>query len=391
MRKTLVINAGSSSLKYKMFNMPGYEEIAEGIIERIGLEVGEVTLKFNGEKITKEMPIETHEVGIKAMLDLFEEKSVIENYEEITKIGHRVVQGGEIFKGSALVGEAELEQIKDLAKLAPLHNMPNSVGIEVFSKLIPTAQNVACFDTTFHQTMPEESYIYPVPYSWYEDYGVRRYGMHGLSHQFIAEKLPEFMGTEDIKFVNCHLGNGASLTAIDNGKCIQTSMGLTPLAGIMMGTRSGDIDPSIINYMHEQTGASISEITNDLNKKSGMLGLSGVSSDYRDLIAAIDEGNERAKLAFDVYVTRVAETIGAYYARLGRLDAIVFTAGIGENAIALRAAISKAVSHFGVEIDLEKNNTFSDTIEISTPDSKVKVYIIPTEEEYMIAKEAEQF
>ncbi len=391
MRKTLVINAGSSSLKYMMFEMPEYKQIAEGIIERIGLEMGVVTLKFNEQKINREMPIENHEIGIKAMLDLFEEYKVIENYEEITKIGHRVVQGGEVFKSSALVGEKELEQIKDLAKLAPLHNMPNSVGIEVFSKLIPTAQNIACFDTTFHQTMPAESYMYPVPYQWYEDYSVRRYGMHGISHQFIAEKLPTLIGKEDLKFINCHLGNGASLTAIDNGKCLQTSMGLTPLAGIMMGTRCGDIDPSIINYIHEQTGASIAEITNDLNKKSGLLGLSGVSSDFRDITTAMEAGDERAKLAFDVYVTRVAEVIGAYFARLGRLDAIVFTAGIGENAKNVRAAICQAVAHFGIDIDLEKNDTFSDTVEISTPQSKVKVYIIPTEEEYMIAKEAEQF
>lgn len=390
MRKTLIINAGSSSLKYKLYDMPDYTEVAEGIVERIGLEMGEIVFKFGDNKITKTIEIPNHEFGIKLVLDLFEEHKVITNYEEITKVGHRVVQGGEVFKGSALVGTEQLAAIKELSKLAPLHNTPNAVGIEVFMKLIPTAQNIACFDTTFHQTMPEESYIYPTPYNWYQDYSVRRYGMHGISHQFIAETITELEG-EQTKLINCHLGNGASITAIENGKCLQTSMGLTPLAGIMMGTRSGDIDPSIINYMSEQTGKSISELTTILNKESGILGLSGVSSDFRDLCEAMEKGNTQAKLAFDVYVTRVIETIGSYIARLGGVDVITFTAGIGENSFILRKAIIEKLGYLSINLDEEQNKKRGETVLISTPDSKVKVYVIPTEEEYMIAKEAEQF
>ncbi|WOO87246.1 acetate kinase [Mollicutes bacterium LVI A0039] len=390
MRKTLIINAGSSSLKYMMFNMPGYEAIAEGIIERIGQDMGIVTLKFAGEKITNEMPIANHEVGIKAMLDLFEENKVIENYDEITKVGHRVVQGGEIFKSSCLVGEKELEQIIELAKLAPLHNIPNSVGIEVFTKLIPTAQNVAVFDTTFHTTMEENAYIYPVPYSWYEKYGVRRYGAHGTSHQFIAERVCELEGTNP-KLINLHLGNGASITAIKDGKSVMTSMGLTPLGGLMMGTRSGDLDPSILNYMHEQTGQSIAELTDVLNKESGMLGLSEISSDCRDIEDEFYKGNPAAIRTMEIYTTRIAETVGQYIVHLGGLDVLTFTAGIGENAAHVRSMVCEKLAPFGIEIDLEENNVFSQEKVISKPTSKVKVYIIPTQEEFMIAKEAELF
>lgn len=390
MRKTLVINAGSSSLKYMMFNMPGYEAIAEGIIERIGLEMGIVTLKFKGEKITNEMPIANHEIGIKAMLDLFEEKKVIENYEEITKIGHRVVQGGEIFKSSSLVGEKELKDIIELAKLAPLHNIPNSVGIEVFSKLIPTAQNIAVFDTTFHTTMEEDAYIYPVPYSWYEKYAVRRYGAHGTSHQFIAQRVAELEGVEN-KLINLHLGNGASITAIKDGKSVMTSMGLTPLGGIMMGTRCGDLDPSILNYMNEQTGMSIAKLTNALNKESGMLGVSGLSSDFRDVKAGYDAGDPAAIRTIELYTTRIAETVGQYIVHLGGLDVLTFTAGVGENAALVREKVCQKLIPFGVELDLQANDCFSQEKLISTENSKVKVYIIPTEEELMIAKEAELF
>ncbi len=390
MRKTLVINAGSSSLKYMMFNMPEFDAIAEGIIERIGLEMGIVTLKFGGEKITKEMPIENHEVGIQAMLDMFEEHSVIESYDEITKVGHRVVQGGEIFQTSCLVGEKELADIKDLAKLAPLHNIPNSVGIEVFSKLIPNAQNVAVFDTTFHTTMEEDAYIYPVPYSWYEDYGVRRYGAHGTSHQFIAERVAELEGTNP-RLINLHLGNGASITAIKDGKCVTTSMGLTPLGGIMMGTRSGDLDPSILNYVCEQSGMSVAEVTNALNKESGMLGVSGISSDFRDVKDAYDAGKEEAIRTIEIYTTRIAETVASYIVHLGGLDTMVFTAGVGENAALVRSKVCEKLAPFGIELDLEANDCFSQEKVISTTDSKVKVYIIPTEEEFMIAKEAELF
>lgn len=390
MRKTLVINAGSSSLKYMMFNMPGYEVIAEGIIERIGLEMGIVTLKFNGEKIKKEMPIANHEVGIKAMLDFFEEKNVIENYDEITKIGHRVVQGGEVFKKATLVGEKELADIIELAKLAPLHNIPNSVGIEVFTKLIPNAQNVAVFDTTFHSTMEEDAYLYPVPYSWYEKYGVRRYGAHGTSHQFIAQRVEELEGKGQ-KLINLHLGNGASISAINDGKCVMTSMGLTPLGGIMMGTRSGDLDPSILNYMSEQTGMDVAQLNDALNKESGMLGLSGISSDCRDVQEAYENGDAAAIRTMDIYINRIAETVASYIVHLGGLDTMVFTAGIGENAALIRELVCQKLAPFGIEIDLAANDCFSQEKVISTDASQVKVYIIPTEEELMIAKEAELF
>ncbi len=390
MRKTLVINAGSSSLKYMMFEMPEYNAIAEGIIERIGLEMGIVTLKFNGDKISKEMPIPNHEIGIKAMLDLFEENNVIENYDEITKVGHRVVQGGEFFKSSCLVGEEELKKIIDLAKLAPLHNIPNSVGIEVFSKLIPSAQNVAVFDTTFHTTMEKEAYIYPVPYEWYEKYGVRRYGAHGTSHQFISERVYQLEGSNP-RLINLHLGNGASITAIKDGKSIMTSMGLTPLGGIVMGTRTGDLDPSILNYIGEQTNMSLAEITDALNKQSGMLGLSKVSSDMRDVEDAINDGNEDAILAMDIYTTRIAETVAQYIVHLQGLDVLTFTAGIGENAKLVRKMVCSKLEPFGIKIDLAANDCFSQEKIISADDSAVKIYIIPTEEEYMIAKEAELF
>lgn len=390
MRKTLVINAGSSSLKYKLFGMPDYIEIAEGIIERIGLDMGIVSIKLNGEKTEREMVIENHEVGIKAMLDLMEEFNVIESYDEITKIGHRVVQGGEVFQKSVLVGEEELAGIIDLAKLAPLHNIPNSVGIEVFSKLIPNAQNIAVFDTTFHTTMEESEFLYPVPYEWYQKYGVRRYGAHGTSHQFIAERVCELEG-RNTKLINLHLGNGASITAIRDGKCVTTSMGLTPLGGIMMGTRSGDLDPSILNYVAEQTGMDVAQINNALNKESGMLGLSGISSDFRDVKAAYDEGKEEAIRTLNVYANRIAETVASYIMHLGGVETIVFTAGVGENAALVRKMVCSRLAPFGIELDEEANDCFSQEKVISTSTSNVKVYIIPTEEELMIAKEAELF
>lgn len=392
MRKTLIINAGSSSLKYKLYEMPEYKELATGIIERIGLDQGIISIKMAGEKYEERQPFPTHEVAIKKMLELFEKFNIVGSLDEITKVGHRVVQGGEIFKKPALIGDVELQQIKDLAKLAPLHNIPNAVGIEVFQSLLPKAQNIAVFDTEFHQTMPEESYIYPVPYEWYTDYHVRKYGMHGTSHKYIASVIGEKLNknNEDVKVICCHLGNGASVTAIDGGKCIQTSMGLTPLAGIMMGTRSGDIDPSIIQYMNEQTGMSIAEITDILNKKSGMLGISGISSDARDVHDASIEGNKRALLTYKLYATRIIETIGSYYVRLGGLDAIVFTAGLGENDWYIRQLVVEGLSVLGIKLDYEANDSRGEK-EISTPDSKVKVLVIPTEEEYQIAKEAELF
>lgn len=394
MRKTLVINSGSSSLKYKLFTMPNFDVDCEGLIERIGID-GVFSLKFSGEKIEIEQEIANHEQAISLLLEQLEKYNLIENKDQITKVGHRVVQGGEIFKNSAVVNESELEQIYDLAKLAPLHNGANADGIKVFQKLLPHAVNVAVFDTEFHQSMPKESYIYPVPYTWYEDYAVRRYGMHGTSHKFVANKVAEFENKkiEDLKIINCHLGNGASLCAVKDGKVLTTSMGLTPLAGIMMGTRSGDIDPSIINYMAKQTGKSIAEITNSLNKESGILGISGISSDCRDIMAAMDAGNDQAKFTFDLYTTRLIETIGSMAARMGGVDVISFTGGIGENVAYIRKLTLEGLSIFNVEIDNDANEdrSLGDDRLITKESSQVKSWIVTTDEEYQIALEAEQF
>ncbi len=394
MRKTLVINSGSSSLKYKLFTMPEYTVDCEGIIERIGIDNGVIVCKFNGQKIEINQDFPNHEAGIDKLLEVLEENELIANKDEITKVGHRVVQGGEIFKESSLIGEKELEQIYDLAKLAPLHNKPNADGIKVFMNLLPHAQNVAVFDTEFHQTMPKESYIYPVPYEWYKKYDVRRYGAHGTSHKYITDQAAILLNKDvnETNIINCHLGNGASITAVKNGKSIQTSMGLTPLAGIMMGTRSGDVDPSIIQYMNEQTKMSVAEITNILNKESGMLGLSNIGSDFRDIRAAIEKGDEQARMSMDVYVTRIIETVGAYAARIGRVDMITFTGGIGENAEIVRKEVLEGLTIFGVELDEDLNNNrdLGDR-EITTKNSKIPSRIISTDEEYQIAKEAEAF
>lgn len=395
MRKTLIINAGSSSIKYKLYTMPGYSVDCEGMIERIGLDKGNFILKFEDQKLEIENHFESHEEGINFLLENLEANKLIENKSDITKVGHRVVQGGEIFKESSLIGEKELEQIYELAKLAPLHNKPNGDGIRVFMKLLPHAQNIAVFDTEFHQTMPPESYLYPVPYSWYEDYSVRRYGMHGTSHKYVSNKVAE-LENKDIKDLNiivCHLGNGASLSAVRGGEVLTTSMGLTPLAGIMMGTRSGDIDPSIIEYMVNQTNMTVAEVTSALNKESGMIGISGISSDCRDLTTAMNDGNEHAQLTFKLYSTRIIETIGAYATRMGRVDVIAFTGGIGENVDHLRASILNGLEIFGVELDDKPNQdrSLGDYKVITTEKSRVTSWVVTTDEEYQIAFEAEKF
>jgi acetate kinase len=393
MRKTLVINSGSSSLKFKLFTMPNFDVDCEGIIDRIGIDKSSIKVEFGDDEVKKETEIKNHEQGIALLLEILEENNLISNKEEITKVGHRVVQGGEVFKESSLIDDEKLESIYDLARLAPLHNVPNADGIKVFKKLLPHAQNVAVFDTEFHQTMPATSYMYAVPYTWYKEHNVRRYGMHGTSHKFIANKVAEFENNKNLKIINCHLGNGASLCAIESGKCIQTSMGLTPLAGIMMGTRSGDIDPSILEYISKQTGKNLEEITSILNKESGMLGLSQISSDFRDVEAEYLAGNEMAIMAFDVYITRIVETIGSYFMRLGGVDVISFTGGIGENSDLVRGKVIDGVSALGIKVNVEINGNrkLAKNNIISTEDSKVKAWVITTDEEYQIALEAEKF
>lgn len=394
MRKTLVINSGSSSLKFKLYTMPGYIVDCEGIVDRIAIEGSSITVKYNGEKKVDKIQLENHEQAIEFLLKNLEKYNLIEDKSQITKVGHRVVQGGEIFTKSVLVTEENLKQMYELAKLAPLHNIANADGITIFQKLLPHAINVAVFDTEFHQTMPEESYLYPVDYTWYEKYGVRKYGAHGTSHKYIASKVCEITNSDlnTTNTINCHLGNGASITAIEGGKSIQTSMGLTPLAGVMMGTRSGDIDPSIIQYMNEQTSMSISEITNKLNTESGMIGLSKISSDFRDIGDAIEANNERAIMAMKVYNTRIIETIAAYAARLKKVDYITFTGGIGENDDIVRREVLNGLSIFGVVLDDKSNmNRSESTRIISKPESKITCYIIPTDEEFQICSDAENF
>lgn len=391
MDKILVLNAGSSTVKFQLFNDSNDEVIASGVVDRIGIDGSYVEVEVNDEKTKIETKIDKHKDGIELLLKMLIDNGALKSYDEIKKVGHRVVQGGEIFKESTLVTDKELEQIKDLAALAPLHNIPNASGIDVIREILPEVKNIAVFDTEFHQTMPEESFLYGVPMSWYRDHKVRRYGAHGTSHKYISLKSAEIRNVDVDKqnIIVCHLGNGASLSAIQGGKCIQTSMGLTPLDGIIMGTRSGTLDPSIVSYMCEQTNKDAKEIVHELNHQSGVKGLSEVSSDFRDISKAIEEGNEQAKKTIDVYVTKIVEFIGSYYFRLGHVDAIIFTAGIGENARDVREEIAKRLEFLGINFDKEanaKNETY-----LSTKDSKIDLMVIPTNEEYQILMETKKF
>lgn len=391
MNKVLVINSGSSSLKFQIFNEENADVITSGLIDRIGIDKSYIALKVDGQKKKKEIEIKNHNDGIMELLKIFETHKIISDLQEITKIGHRVVQGGEEFTKSVLVGKEELKKIKNLASLAPLHNIPNAQGIEIFQKLIPTAKNIAVFDTEFHHTIPKESYLYAVPFSWYEEHKIRRYGMHGTSHKYITHEVARVQekNVQDMNLIICHLGNGASLTAVKNGKSLQTSMGLTPLEGLVMGTRSGSLDPAIYDYVNKTMGYSIEKITNILNKESGMLGLSGVSSDFRDIKEAIDSDNQRAKIALDVYITRIVEYIGSYYARLQGVDTIVFTAGVGENSPFVRELILKKLEFLGIDFDIEANE--KNELYITKANSKIKVMIVSTDEEYQIYKETKKF
>ncbi len=391
MEKILVLNAGSSTVKFQLFNDATEEVLASGVVDRIGIDGSYVEVKIDGQKFKKEEEIKKHKDGIKLFLDMLVENKALNSFEEIIKVGHRVVQGGEIFKESTLVNEKELEQIKELASLAPLHNIPNASGIEVIKEILPNVKNIAVFDTEFHQTMPEESYLYGVPMSWYKEYGVRRYGAHGTSHKYVSNKTAEIRNVDvkDQNVIVCHLGNGASLSAVKGGVCIQTSMGLTPLDGVIMGTRCGTLDPSVVSYMCEQTKKDATQIVHELNNESGMKGLTGVSSDFRDIEEAMDAGNKQAEIAMDVYVTRIVEYIGSYYFRLGGADAIVFTAGIGENASIVREKIAKRLEFLGINFDPKANQ--DNEIFISTKDSKIDLMVVSTDEEYQILMETKKF
>ncbi len=385
--KIISINAGSSSLKFSLFDMNDESVIASGLFERIGIDGSRYTIKFHGEKITQEVELPTHVDAVNILLDKLTDLNIISSLDEIHGVGHRIVQGKDVFKESVLINDDVMEKLEAIKGFAPLHNPANMLGIEAFRKVLPNVPMVAVFDTAFHQTMDKTTYLYPVPYSWYEDYGVRKYGAHGTSHRYIAECVKQILGKDEFRLISCHIGNGGSITAIKDGKCIDTSMGFTPLAGIMMGTRSGDIDPSIIPYVMEQEGKNASEIIDDLNKRSGLLGMSEYSSDMRDILARCDEQDEKAIVARDKYVRRVVDYIAQYYVLLGGADIIVFTAGVGENSIPVRRQICEELACLGIKIDVELNNKRGEMVKISTDDSDVLVYVIPTDEELMIAKD----
>ena len=390
--KVLVVNCGSSSLKYQVLDMPSEELLCKGLVERIGIEGSVIKHeKIGMDKFVKEVPMKDHTEAIGHVIDalLDAEHGVAKSMDEIGAVGHRIVQGGEKFAKSTLVTDDMLKEVEGLSELAPLHNPANLLGINACKKLMPTTPMVGVFDTSFHQTMPEESYIYALPYELYEKYGVRRYGFHGTSHRYVTERAAAMLGkpVDQINLVTCHIGNGASCAAVKNGKCFDTSMGLTPLEGLVMGTRCGDIDPAIIPFVAGKEGMSFADVDNMMNKKSGILGISGISSDMRDVEEAKDKGDKRAQIAWDVFAHRVKHYIGAYLAELGGADAIVFTAGVGENSATMRAEICKGLENLGIVIDDAANNVRGEEKILSTADSKIKILLIPTNEELMIAKD----
>lgn len=392
MTKIISVNAGSSSLKFQLYEMPEEKVLTSGIVERIGFEDAIFTINVNGEKISQTLPVKDHSVAVSLLLEGLVKHHIVEDLEEIKGAGHRVVHGGEYFSCSTIVDADVESKVEELCTLAPLHNPGALIGYRAFKENLPHCKHTFTYDTAFHQSIAADSYIYAVPYEWYSEYKVRKYGAHGTSHQYVSERCAELMGKDlkDTKIITCHLGGGASISAVDGGKCLNTSMGFTPLGGIMMGTRCGDIDPAIVPYMMEKLNCTPKEMDTYLNKKSGLLGVSGISSDGRDIAKAIDEGNTRAKLAMDLFVNRVVQTVGSYYAQLEGLDAIVFTAGIGENDFATRAAIIKKLSHvLDINFDYEVNDGLRGVEkELTKKDSKVKVYLIPTNEEVMIARDA---
>ena len=383
--KIMAVNAGSSSLKFQLFEMPSEDVVTSGVVERIGYDNALFAIKVDGEKIETTQPVLDHGKAVELLLESLIKHNIIKDLNEIKGVGHRVVQGGEKFKESAIITDEMIRVLTSLNDLAPLHNPANITGIEAFRKVLPNINQVAVFDTTFHQTMKAEAYLYSTPYEWYEDYGVRKYGFHGTSHQYVSQRAMQLLENPKAKIIVCHLGNGASLCAVDAGKSIDTSMGLTPLEGIPMGTRSGNIDPAILSIVANKEGRSVEAILDDLNKRSGYLGVSGLSNDSRDIIKGMKAGNMRAKLAHDIQMKRIADYIGSYYVYMGGLDAIVFTAGIGENESLVRKHILERISVLGVIVDDEANQHRGER-EITTKDSKVRAFIIPTNEEVMIAR-----
>lgn len=386
--KVLVINCGSSSLKYQLFDMTDESVLCKGLVERIGIEGSKLTHKVNGEKLVVEEPMKDHTEAINHVFDaLLDEKyGVIKSLDEVSAIGHRVLHGGDKLTESCIIDDKVKDKIREFIKFGPLHNPANLMGIEACEKLAPGKKNIAVFDTAFHQTMPAKTFMYAIPYEYYEDYRLRKFGFHGTSHRYITLRTQQLLDKEDINIITVHLGNGSSIAAVKDGKCYDTSMGLTPLEGLLMGTRSGDLDPTVMTFLMNEKGYSADEMNQILNKKSGVLGVSGISSDFRDLEEESEKGNDRAQLALDMFIERVKRYIGGYMAELGHVDAICFAGGIGENSSSMRKDILDTFEELGVKLDLEKNNTREEAL-ISADDSKVKVYVVPTNEELMIARD----
>ena len=393
--KILVINAGSSSLKYQLIDMEDKKVLAKGLCERIGIEGSRLNhTPTGGEKVVIEEPMKDHSDAIRMVIGALVDAchGVISSMDEIGAVGHRVVHGGEKFSGSVVINDEVKEGLNECIELAPLHNPANIIGIEACEKVMPGVKQVGVFDTAFHQTMPEEAYLYGIPYKYYEQYKIRRYGFHGTSHKYVSGKAAEMLGKdiESLRIITCHLGNGSSVAAVKNGKVIDTTMGLTPLAGILMGTRSGDIDPAIVTFIMEKENLSVKEMNNILNKESGVYGVSGVSSDFRDLSKAAEEGNGRAAAALKMFCYGIKKYIGSYAAAMGGVDAIVFTAGVGENDSKTRAGIVEGLEFLGVKIDAEKNKLRGEAVDISAADASVRTLVIPTDEEMMIALETQR-
>ena len=389
MKKILAVNAGSSSLKFQLLLMPLEEVITEGLIEKIGSDQAIYTIKYEGKKYKEVLPVCDHAKAVSILLEDIIKRNIVSSLEEISGIGHRIVQGGWYFQDSALIDEEVLGKIEELSGLAPLHNPAHIVGIKAFQKVLPNTPAVAVFDTSFHQTMKPDTFMYATPYEWYTKHKIRKYGFHGTSHKYVSKLCAEVMEekAEDINIITCHLGNGASLAAVKGGICIDTSMGLTPLEGIPMGTRSGNIDPAVIEFISIKENLELHEVLSILNHKSGYLGVSGVSNDSREIEDGAKAGNERCNLALEIQFKRIADYIGSYYVAMGGVDALVFTAGIGENSSYARAKICERLGVLGVILDEEANKARSEIKLISAKNSKVKVYIIPTNEELMIARD----
>jgi len=387
----LVINCGSSSLKYQLINMQNEEVLGKGLVERIGIEGSKLTHEAAGKKVVIEDPMKDHKDALKHVLSALVDKDhgAVADMSEISAVGHRVVHGGEKFASSVLITPEVIDAIKDCSDLAPLHNPANLMGIDACKEILPNVPHVAVFDTAFHQTMPKDSYLYGLPYELYEKHGIRKYGFHGTSHKYVSDRAASILGKDikDLKIITCHLGNGASIAAVEYGKSVDTSMGLTPLEGSIMGTRCGDIDPAIVKFIMDKENLTAAQVDSLLNKQSGILGMSCISSDFRDVENAANEGNELAQVALSAFAKRVKKYIGSYMAEMGGVDAIVFTAGLGENSISMREDICEGLDGLGIVIDKEKNNVRGKETIVSTDDSKVKIIVIPTNEELVIARD----